>query len=223
MIRKTGFTLIELLVVVAIIGILAAIAVPNYLQAQARAEKAQCAGNLHTLGTALALYRIDHNAYPPADGMAGRDPSPGRTAVAQGPAANGSWDGVPWVLLDLEYVKDAEVFYCPTLKKRHRDRMEHFRYAYNYSALDTGGSLGGANDIEKENGSVWLLRCLWVPTDYSFNTMASVVFPHGDYYDEEQDKSIPNVMENVLLSEMAVDYRHGERDFKQAFGLASSQ
>ena len=63
---KSGkaFTLIELLIVVAIIGILAAIAVPNFLNAQARAKIARAKGDLRSLSTALESYRIDHNRYP---------------------------------------------------------------------------------------------------------------------------------------------------------------
>lgn len=65
-VRFSGFTLIELLIVVAIIGILAAIAIPNMLQAQVRAKVASVAQNLRTLGSSLELYYTDHTAYPPA-------------------------------------------------------------------------------------------------------------------------------------------------------------
>ena len=60
---KTGFTLIELLIVVAIIGILAAIAVPNFLNAQMRARIARTNGDLKALSSALEAYFIDHNKY----------------------------------------------------------------------------------------------------------------------------------------------------------------
>lgn len=62
--RTTAFTLIELLIVVAIIAILAAIAVPNFLEAQVRAKVARAAADLRTLATALEAYRIDNNNYP---------------------------------------------------------------------------------------------------------------------------------------------------------------
>ncbi len=61
--RNTGFTLIELLIVVAIIGILAAIAVPNFLNAQVRAKLARAQADLNSLVTALESYRIDNNRY----------------------------------------------------------------------------------------------------------------------------------------------------------------
>lgn len=59
-----AFTLIELLIVVAIIGILAAIAVPNFLNAQIRAKVARVKGDLRAIGTALDSYRVDNNTYP---------------------------------------------------------------------------------------------------------------------------------------------------------------
>lgn len=61
---KKGFTLIELLIVVAIIGILAAIAVPNFLNAQMRARVARVEADFKSLETALEMYRLDNNAYP---------------------------------------------------------------------------------------------------------------------------------------------------------------
>lgn len=63
--RCKGFTLIELLIVVAIIGILAAIAVPNFLNAQVRAKIARAEADLRSLVTALESYRLDHNKYVP--------------------------------------------------------------------------------------------------------------------------------------------------------------
>ncbi len=62
---KNAFTLIELLIVVAIIGILAAIAVPNFLNAQTRAKISRVAADQKSLATALEQYRLDNGTYPP--------------------------------------------------------------------------------------------------------------------------------------------------------------
>jgi type II secretion system protein G len=63
--RKTAaFTLIELLIVVAIIAILAAIAVPNFLEAQVRAKVSRVRSDMRTYATALESYIVDYNSYP---------------------------------------------------------------------------------------------------------------------------------------------------------------
>ncbi len=62
--NQKAFTLIELLIVVAIIGILAAIALPNFLNAQMRAKIARVNAEVNSLRNALESYRIDNNVYP---------------------------------------------------------------------------------------------------------------------------------------------------------------
>jgi len=59
----TGFTLIELLIVVAIIAILAAIAVPNFLEAQTRAKVSRTKADIKSLVTACEIYKLDTNRY----------------------------------------------------------------------------------------------------------------------------------------------------------------
>lgn len=71
MFRAKGFTLIELLIVVAIIGILAAIAVPNFLNAQLKAKVSRVYADLRALGNAIEMYALDHNTYPGGQGFWG--------------------------------------------------------------------------------------------------------------------------------------------------------
>lgn len=61
--QTRAFTLIELLIVVAIIGILAAIAVPNFMNAQIRAKVAKAVSNMKTVSSAMEMYFLDHNSY----------------------------------------------------------------------------------------------------------------------------------------------------------------
>lgn len=62
--QNKAFTLIELLIVVAIIAILAAIAVPNFLEAQTRAKISRAKADMRSISTGLESYKIDTNKYP---------------------------------------------------------------------------------------------------------------------------------------------------------------
>jgi prepilin-type N-terminal cleavage/methylation domain-containing protein len=73
--RRHAFTLLEMIGVLACIGILAAIAVPNFLEAQVRSRVAATRVNLVAMGEGLAAYHADYLAYPP-NRMPFEDPRP---------------------------------------------------------------------------------------------------------------------------------------------------
>ena len=62
--KERGFTLIELLIVVAIIGIIAAIAIPNLLNAIDRGKQKRTMADMRSIGTAVESYAVDNNFYP---------------------------------------------------------------------------------------------------------------------------------------------------------------
>jgi type IV pilus assembly protein PilA len=63
-VKRRGFTLIELMVVIAIIIILAAIAIPNYLKMTERAKKSRLQSDMATLATCLETFKTDWGTYP---------------------------------------------------------------------------------------------------------------------------------------------------------------
>ncbi len=68
---KRGFTLVEILIVVVILGILAAIVVPQFTQASTEAKMNSVCSNLQSLRSQIELYKVQHNDTPPTMGAAG--------------------------------------------------------------------------------------------------------------------------------------------------------
>lgn len=65
--KKEGFTLIELLIVVAIIGIIAGIAIPNFLGARTKARVTRAFADMRAIADALEMYYVDNTEYPSED------------------------------------------------------------------------------------------------------------------------------------------------------------
>jgi type IV pilus assembly protein PilA len=103
MLRRTdGFTLIELMIVVVVIGILAAISIPNFIQMQIRAREGSTKANMHTLQVGAEDYAVQNNSFY-ADNVSSVIPLlPGGNSRFQNPfdlsiGTNNAWLDRSWV------------------------------------------------------------------------------------------------------------------------------
>jgi len=73
-VNKTGFTLVEILIVVIILGILAAIVIPQFTEASNNARESSLVTDLQTVRSQLELYKVQHlERYPDVDGNEAAD------------------------------------------------------------------------------------------------------------------------------------------------------
>ena len=92
---KSGFTLVEILIVVVILGILAAIVIPQFTEASTEAKTSSLVSDLQTVRSQIELYKIQHNDALPGAGTATLTESltmytdvDGALAAVQAPGAN---------------------------------------------------------------------------------------------------------------------------------------
>ncbi len=87
--KKSGFTLVEIMIVVAIIGLLAAIAIPNFVKARTTSQANACINNLRQIDGAKQQWALENKK--PASA------SPGSTSITPylGRGSNGQWPACP--------------------------------------------------------------------------------------------------------------------------------
>jgi type II secretion system protein G len=140
---RKAFTLIELLIVVAIIAILAAIAVPNFLEAQTRAKVSRVRADVRSVATALETYRIDTNQYPPETEY--KLPR----YLGSRPLSTYYHARIPsWITTPISYINSIpEDIFIPNLYSggSNRDRYVYFNYAGDLKAMGDSNSKGRVN------------------------------------------------------------------------------
>jgi type IV pilus assembly protein PilA len=110
--RRAGFTLVELMIVVAIIGVLCAVAVPNFLAYQARSRRSEAYTNLSALARAEKAYQAERNDFVDVVDATGEATVPDPTVYGGLGTTTMPWDATATSLSDrLGWAPEGQVFY----------------------------------------------------------------------------------------------------------------
>jgi len=139
--NQSAFTLIELLIVVAIIAILAAIAVPNFLEAQVRAKVSRVKNDMRTLAVAEEAYYVDYNSY--TQGQGGQEGAPLVIVVV--------WQGLRMLTTPVAYISTLPLD-AFGIRSRFGGQQSVSSYEFGVGAVGVGPA--GRNPIT-DRGPGW--------------------------------------------------------------------
>ena len=186
---KRGFTLVELLIVIAIILILIAIALPNFLDAQLRAKVTKVEAELVTVAHAVEVYRTDWPRYPPDASL---EPTRFNPYGPIGPLLRYS---IMQLTTPTRYLFEIPLdIFGPSTGEPLRDGFgfslfwaktdvaEGFPYMY-YSARSSRNCLGSSiyGDMMEEKGFKYALTSLGPDRDYDMEYADPMLFVRGKY------------------------------------------
>ena len=148
-----GFTLIELMIVVAIIGILAAIAIPNFVAMQLRAKRSELPTNIDGIRTAEKAYVNEWDVYTTVANKPATLPSKDQADFGATFGDGGDWDLLGWVadgkvrgqykVNAITGTSAAQNFSATSVSDIDGDS----KTAYFYANKDTKGTMSSANSV----------------------------------------------------------------------------
>jgi len=152
--KKEGFTLIELLIVVAIIGIIAGIAIPNFLGARTKARVTRAFADMRALADALEMYYVDNTTYPAEPANEG-DPIPGLSPTYMTSQPNDPFSGAVYRY----YIDDEDAPTAWLLVSHGPDGSADVTEAtagFSWADADrVGGQLGGPDGARDADGDLY--------------------------------------------------------------------
>jgi prepilin-type N-terminal cleavage/methylation domain-containing protein len=199
-----AFTLIELLIVVAIIAILAAIAVPNFLEAQTRSKVTRSKADLRTMILGLESYRVDLGTYPREylTGSPYGDPSPDGNTV----------DGIVWTGLStpVAYLSNAWIIDVFAVGRAENTFHEEVVTYYNSRFRVEQVTPGAYWEAAREYWGEWQIIGYGPDRDFenlegNFNTIAILYDPtngtisQGNIWVSQRNSGIQPPQPSILL------------------------
>jgi general secretion pathway protein G len=134
---QAGFTLIELLVVMVILGLLAALVVPNYVRQGEKARFKAARVQIESLGAALDTFRLDVGRYPTSQ--------EGLDALRERPSGVDRWDG-PYLKKEIPKDPWGNVYIYRSPGEKEPYEM------FSYGADGVAGGAGDGADIKSWEG-----------------------------------------------------------------------
>jgi prepilin-type N-terminal cleavage/methylation domain-containing protein len=172
---KKGFTLIELLIVVAIIAILAAIAVPNFLEAQTRAKVARVKTDMRTFATAIEAYTVD-NSKPPREQNTTFYTATDQIQNQVGTLVNVAgimWNGISTPIAYITVARHIDIFQDKNVNPPLDEQYFTYNDVYTRSQFPAVVPTGGSNFWRAAPEFYGAWRMLSVGPDRSFDNTGS--------------------------------------------------